>query len=88
MECGREPGGANADKLGVCDAASNSEFDGVNGGLNAGRVCWAVTGTLCGGRVQGTFAQKQISCMNCKFFKLVMKEEGIAIQLRPTPIIR
>jgi hypothetical protein len=34
-----------------------------------------VTGTFCGGKVQGAFAQKQVSCMGCDFFKKV-KEEG------------
>lgn len=74
--CGREPGGARTGELGVCPAAADATGAGINGGQNGGRICWAVTGTFCGGTVQGTFAQKQLSCMNCDFFKLVKEEEG------------
>lgn len=34
-----------------------------------GRCCWAVAGTLCAGRVQGTFAQKIADCKQCSFFQ-------------------
>jgi two-component system NtrC family sensor kinase len=34
-----------------------------------GQVCWAVAGTLCAGKIQGTFAQKIDDCRNCKFYK-------------------
>ena len=34
-----------------------------------GQVCWAVAGTLCAGKIQGTFAQKINDCRNCKFYK-------------------
>lgn len=57
--CGRVPGGANALTLGVCPAYSRK----------AGEACWLVAGTFCGGKVQGTFAQKELSCMNCEFYK-------------------
>ena len=36
-----------------------------------GQVCWAVSGTRCSGKIQGTFAQKIDDCRNCKFFKKV-----------------
>ena len=68
MKCGREPGGKKADELGVCPAAGDSSFDGLNRGKNAGRICWAVAGTFCGGEVQGSFADKRKSCMRCDFF--------------------
>ena len=75
-KCGREPGGVNANELGVCQAAVEGGTDGLNNGKNGGRVCWALAGTLCGGKVQGTYAAKLISCMQCDFFKLVKKEQG------------
>ncbi len=31
--------------------------------------CWAVAGTLCGGAVQGTAAQKEKNCMLCDVYK-------------------
>ncbi len=74
--CERGPGGKAIVELGICAAATTTGQDGFNRGTNGGRVCWAVTGTLCGGEVQGTFAQKETSCMACDFFKLVRTEEG------------
>ncbi|MDI6715896.1 MAG: hypothetical protein QME63_02990 [Actinomycetota bacterium] len=38
---------------------------------SSGRICWLVAGTLCGGKVQGTFAQKMHNCMECDFYKAV-----------------
>lgn len=75
-KCGREPGGAKESELGVCPATSDASCDGLNGGKNGGRICWAATGTFCGGKVQGTFAQKQFSCLICDVFKQVKGEEG------------
>ena len=74
--CGRQPGGAKVGALGVCPAATNTRVNRVNGGHNGGRACWAVAGTLCGGRVQGTFAAKLPSCVQCEFYRLVEIEEG------------
>ena len=78
MKCGREPGGDRADELGVCPAARDDSYDGINVGKNAGRFCWAVAGTFCGGNVQGTFADKRESCLSCGFFNKVRAEEGTA----------
>ncbi len=50
--------------------------DGTNNGKNAGRYCWKLAGTLCGGIVQGAFATKVANCMGCDFFKVVKSEEG------------
>ncbi len=76
--CGREPGGKNVNGLGVCPAATDTSFDGINSGKCGGRFCWAVAGTFCGGEVQGTFAEKRESCLSCDFFKRVRAEEGTA----------
>jgi hypothetical protein len=75
-KCGREPGGAKAKELGICIASTEKRTNGVNEGKNAGRACWAVTGTLCGGKVQGSFAAKITNGMNCDFYKEVLIEEG------------
>jgi len=76
MKCGREPGGIHSRNLGVCQAASDASFSSINDGVCGGRVCWAVSGTLCGGRIQGTFAEKRSSCVTCQFYKKVCEEEG------------
>src|SRR5512143_565385 len=78
MRCGREPGGVNAGEMGACPAAIDSSFDGINAGACAGRFCWAVSGTLCDGKTQGTFAKKRHTCVDCHFYQRVQFEEGTA----------
>ena len=72
-KCGRETGGSKTAELGVCSAATNFSHNGKNGGKSAGRFCWKVAGTLCGGKVQGSFSEKMGNCVKCDFFKLVNK---------------
>jgi hypothetical protein len=60
----------------LCPAHSEKRLNGVHGGVNAGRACWVVAGTRCGGVVQGEFAQKIGNCMKCEFYLSVVKEEG------------
>lgn len=79
-KCGREPGGAKAAELGVCPSATEARVDGVNCGKNGGRTCWMVAGTLCGGEVQGTYANKFMNCMKCDFYHSVICEEERAFQ--------
>ena len=78
--CGREPGGAHPE-LGICPAAKEARLDGEHEGANAGRACWVVAGTLCGGQEQGTFAKKYHNCEKYDFFRQVQKEEGPNYQL-------
>jgi predicted Ser/Thr protein kinase len=73
--CGREPGGKKVSELGLCPAAVDDSYSGINSGINGGRFCWAVAGTLCGGKVQGSFAEKRSSCITCDFFRMVREEE-------------
>ena len=80
-ECGREPGGARAHERGPCPAATDTTSDRINAGRNAGRFCWAIPGTLCDERVQGTYRDKETSCRKCAFFRRVMYEEGPHFQL-------
>lgn len=79
-KCGRQPGGGRVSDLGVCAASTDAKADGLNGGRNGGRICWALSGTLCGGKVQGTFAQKLANCMECEFYGLVHTEQGKEVQ--------
>jgi len=79
MNCGNGP--KNAHGPGACPAASYRASDGLNGGTSGGRICWAVTGTLCGGKIQGAFAQKELQCVACEFFRTVQSEEGAKFQL-------
>src|SRR5512140_2111906 len=79
--CGREPGGRNVVELGVCPVGEDTRLDGIHEGKNAGRACWVLAGSLCGGKVQGTFAQKYSNCKICDFYKLVRKEENGTYQM-------
>ncbi len=80
-ECGREQGGKLVAEMGLCPAAEAQEHDGLNSGKNGGRICWAITGTFCGGVVQGTHAQKISNCLVCDFFKQTKAEEGKGFHL-------
>ncbi len=58
-KCGREANGPKVSQFGVCPAYT----------YKAGEACWMVAGTFCGGKEQGTFAQKEHNCMQCNFYK-------------------
>jgi hypothetical protein len=62
--------------MGICPATLDDSFDGINSGINAGRICWAVAGTLCEGKKQGVFTSKRESCVKCDFFKIVGRQES------------
>jgi hypothetical protein len=74
-KCGRQPGGHKAMDLGVCPVTVSQDLHGAHDGTNAGRACWVVAGSLCGGRIQGTYAQKLSNCWRCDFMNAVKKEE-------------
>ena len=57
-KCGREQGGAKAAELGICVAYPDH-----------GNHCAKITGTLCGGKVQGSFAVKLANCLDCNFYQ-------------------
>ena len=82
--CGRELGGLKSGALGVCPASLEVRLDATHQGKNGGRACWIVAGSLCGGELQGTFAQKFQSCKDCDFYLAVKKEEGPAFVLSAT----
>jgi len=74
--CGREPGGKKAKTSGICPAAIDKTYDGINSGKCAGRFCWAIGDTFCEGKKQGTYAEKRSACQDCDFFNTVLAEEG------------
>ncbi len=81
-KCGRQPGGRNVKELGTCPASSaERRLHGVHDGDCAGRACWVVAGTYCGGKEQGTFAQKYHHCENCDFYLLVKDEERLKFKM-------
>ncbi len=75
-KCGRQPGGDKVDQLGQCPAATETSYDGTNGGKNGGRFCWKVAGTMCGSEVQGVYARKLVTCLECEFLQQVQVEQA------------
>jgi hypothetical protein len=73
LNCGRGPGGPGR----PCPAATDTSANGVNGGINAGRVCWAIAGTFCEDKAEGVQATNLASCFGCQFFRQVLNEEGL-----------
>ena len=67
----KEAGGVNSKQLGVCQAYPNN-----------GTQCARVAGTLCGGKVQGTFASKLANCMQCDFYKSTNYTKEYAAKLK------
>jgi len=65
-KCGREPGGENTERLGVCPVTHETDLDGVNDGKNAGRACWVV--------ISDFYYKDPKECYECDFYKLVMEE--------------
>jgi hypothetical protein len=78
MQCGRQPGGDKVKELGACPVTLNEDLDGAHGGIGAGRVCWAIVGSLCNGKIQGTYAEKLKDCGKCEFMALVRREEELS----------
>ena len=66
MNCGRQKGGPQESELGECIASREG----------MGHSCWAIAGTMCGGVVSGTAAQKKITCMSCETYKAYNRVSG------------
>ncbi|MFC1844282.1 two-CW domain-containing protein [Thermodesulfobacteriota bacterium] len=65
-KCERQKGGKKASELGECIASKEG----------MGHSCWAVAGTLCGGEIQGTIAQKIGYCTSCEVYQNYNRSMG------------
>ena len=79
--CGRELNGKKTGELGVCPASTEKRLDGIHDGMNGGRTCWVVAGSMCNGKKQGSFAQKYADCRMCDFYMMVKQEEGLNLEM-------
>lgn len=61
--------------------------NGVNGGENAGRICWLIAHTMCTGGPDATFEDMIRTCSECDFYQLVKEEEGDSLSL-PLDVIK
>ena len=86
MKCGQETEVAKITEYDVCPAVTKTSANGINGGKNGGRICWAIAGTLSNEKIEGRIAKEKFSCLNCDFFKLVNREENVNTYKILTPI--
>ncbi len=75
MRCGQSPDNGKRPRK-RCPACTELFLNGIHGGKNGGRACWALSETTCGGKRQGSFEKKQHICRACPFYSQVMQEEG------------
>lgn len=80
LECGKQPGGENVGDEGPCPAATDESLDGINSGMNGGRICWSVEGTMC----EGSFAEKMPNCVQCEVYKMIQEEEDEEFVMYPS----
>ena len=58
-----------------CPAMSDRGLHGTHGGDFAGRACWMVRGTVCGGAEQSAAEEKVKACLRCDFMRSVRQDE-------------
>ena len=80
MNCGREKGGLLVDLNGECPVSTAMKYDGLNGGIGAGRACWMVPDSFC--RLNQSGRARPSQCHNCEFYKRVVYEEDEQIRFR------
>lgn len=66
-KCGREAGGKNVTKDGICPAASTE----------MGHSCWIIAGSLNDGAPFCPNASKGNSCVNCDVFNFYKRNENL-----------
>ncbi len=66
-KCERGRGGKKTAELGACPAYPNNGYS-----------CWIVAGTFCDGEPQGSFAQKERTCLVCEVYATYSTSHGDA----------
>lgn len=77
MKCGKEPVRDNGGKFETCPIASETLANGLNGGVNGGRICWVIAEVCCEHKVDPHNLQWKYSCFSCEFRFKVMTDEGL-----------
>ena len=70
MKCGKGIGGDRQNNTVACPVAVDRYANGLNGGINGGRICWMIM--ECSGEHKA-----KSSCFQCEFKYKVMVEEGL-----------
>ena len=60
----------HASKRIVCPVKKEFKANGLNGGINGGRICWVIMDSHCKKKAQSV-------CFQCEFRYKVMAEEGL-----------
>ena len=66
MKCERHAGGQKVHEFGECLASAEG----------MGHTCWAIDGTLCGNKIQGTANEKLQSCTMCEIYRKYNRING------------
>ena len=65
-KCERQKGGKKICELGECIASKEG----------MGHSCWAIAGTLCGGKIQSEIAKKNEFCTSCEVYEIYNRSRG------------
>jgi hypothetical protein len=76
MKCGRHVEKDKTGKSDVCPVATEKSADGLNDGVNGGRICWIVADTCCNKWIPCQGNKRKDPCFSCEFRFKVMMEEG------------
>lgn len=75
MNCGMQEGcSCNEEK--ICPVSRDKRADGIHGGKCGGRSCWIVSKLSGEKKDADILFVKMEKCHNCKFYKMVVEEEG------------
>ncbi len=77
MKCGKGPEVSKANPLGICPVASTISANGLNGGVNGGRICWVIADIHCENKTMCSCIQGASDFFKCEFYNRVKKEEGL-----------
>jgi hypothetical protein len=77
MKCGKGPGGDKVEKSGICPIATEVLANGLNNGLNGGRLCWIIAENYCMEEIKCSSLHRKSSCYSCEFRYKVTIEEGL-----------
>jgi len=78
MKCGKGPDSNSQNgQSSTCPVALSTSSDGLNDGINGGRICWILSGNNCNDSLRCSQSNGISSCSSCSFHARVKKEEGL-----------
>ena len=80
MNCGCEKDGLLVDLNGECPVSTAMKFDGLNGGIGAGRACWMIPDSMC--QLNQASQGHRCQCHSCEFYRRVVFEENEKVRFR------